>query len=108
MAGYRQNRANGSAGQSAILPVVIEENERWRMWASARLVPWPESNICEKRCEIGLSRNPMNVCSQPYERFQLAALRAEKSGDPRRCQRRERIACEAVENLFILREGPQT
>jgi hypothetical protein len=33
---------------------------------------------------------------------------AEKSGVPRRCQQCERLACEAVENLFVLCEGPQT
>jgi hypothetical protein len=74
----------------------------------AHLVPWLELNSREKRCEIGLSRDLMNMHSQPYERFQPVDLRAEKSGDPRRCQRCERIACEAVENLFVLREGPQT
>ncbi len=41
------------------------------------------------------------------ERYQLVAMRAEKSGLPRRRQRCERIAREAVEDLFFLREGAQ-
>jgi len=43
-----------------------------------------------------------------FEGKSLDAVFAENSGIPRRCQPCERIACEAVENLFGLREGPQT
>ena len=39
LAGYQENGTNGRESKMRLMPVVVEESERWRMRANARLVP---------------------------------------------------------------------